>query len=183
VAAVAVNPEPLAGLALVNSLTPDGLDLLDDAGWREDAFRRWGLPPHRPSRRDLDALRELRSVLRRAVDRLAVDGDLGNAELDDLNVAIAGPIRAHLEHAPGGGFQVDMRSLATTWHEVATRELAGSFVSLLRRSHPTRIKVCANPDCRRAFHDATKSRTRRWCDSATCGNLIRVRRHRARGAV
>jgi predicted RNA-binding Zn ribbon-like protein len=183
VALASVNPDPLAGLDLVNSLTPQDVDLLDDARWRERAFTRWGLPRHRASRDDLDALRELRSVLRRAVDRLDADGTLGAAELGDLNAAIAVPVRARLQHAPGGGFQVDMQALASTWREFAVRELAGSFVSLLRLSHPPRIKVCANPGCRRAFHDATKSRTRLWCDSSTCGNLMRVRRHRSQAAV
>ncbi len=180
---VSVNPDFLGALDLVNSLTPQGVDLLDDASWREAAFARWGLPPHEASRTDLDALLELRSLLRRVVDRLAADGQLGAAEVDGLNEAIAGPVRARLEHAPGGGFQIDMQAIASTWREFAVRELAGSFVSMLRLSHPPRIKVCANPGCRRAFYDATKSRTRLWCDSSTCGNLIRVRRHRSRAAA
>jgi predicted RNA-binding Zn ribbon-like protein len=179
-----VNPDPLAALDLVNSLTPEGIDLLEDGGWRGAAFERWGVAVRqRPTRRDLDALRDLRGLLRRVVERLASGAELTEADLHALNRAIAGPIRARLEHAPDGGYQVDMRALASSWREFAVRELAGSFVALLRRSHPPRIKVCANPDCRRAFYDETKSGTRRWCDSATCGNRMRVRRHRARGGV
>jgi predicted RNA-binding Zn ribbon-like protein len=183
VLAANVNPDPLAALELVNSLTPDGVDLLDDEGWRRDAFERWGLPARqRPSGPDLDPLRALRSLLRHVVERLASGAELTATDLRSINHAIAGPVRARLEHAPGGGYQVDMRALASTWREFAVRELAGSFVALLRRSHPSRIKLCANPNCRRAYYDETKSRTRRWCDS-TCGNLMRVRRHRARGRV
>jgi predicted RNA-binding Zn ribbon-like protein len=131
----------------------------------------------------LDALRALRSLLLRVVERLSADTRLTGGDLRDLNRAIADPVRARLEPAPNGGYQVDMQALASSWREFAVRELAGSFVALLRRSHPPRINVCANGDCRRAFYDETKSRTRRWCDSSTCGNRIRVRRHRARGRV
>jgi predicted RNA-binding Zn ribbon-like protein len=59
------------------------------------------------------------------------------------------------------------------------RELAGSFGSILRRA-PDRLKLCENPDCRRAFFDRTRSRTLRWCDSAGCGNRARVRGYRER---
>jgi predicted RNA-binding Zn ribbon-like protein len=66
------------------------------------------------------------------------------------------------------------------WIDRAERVLVGSFGSLLRRSRPPRLKRCADRTCRRAFVDETRSRTRRWCDLGTCGNRVRVRRHRAR---
>ena len=60
--------------------------------------------------------------------------------------------------------------------------VSGAFASLLRRSRPPRLKRYADPVCRRAFVDDTRSRTRRWCDLGTCGNRARVRRHRNRSA-
>jgi predicted RNA-binding Zn ribbon-like protein len=62
------------------------------------------------------------------------------------------------------------------------RELSGSFGSLLRRSRPPRLKRCADESCGRAFVDDTRSRTRLWCDSGTCGNRARVLRHRNRSS-
>ena len=44
---------------------------------------------------------------------------------------------------------------------------------------PSRLRVCAAPDCGQVFWDETRSRTRTWCDSRTCGNRVRVRRHRS----
>jgi predicted RNA-binding Zn ribbon-like protein len=43
-----------------------------------------------------------------------------------------------------------------------------------------RLSVCGNPFCRLVFLDGSKSRTRRWCDDAGCGNRDRVKRHRRR---
>jgi hypothetical protein len=41
-----------------------------------------------------------------------------------------------------------------------------------------RLRVCGNPMCRLVFIDSSKNRSRRWCDTAGCGNRFRVRRHR-----
>ena len=43
-----------------------------------------------------------------------------------------------------------------------------------------RLSICGNPLCRLMFLDASKGRTRRWCDDAGCGNRDRVKRHRGR---
>ena len=45
-----------------------------------------------------------------------------------------------------------------------------------------RLSVCGNPACRLAFVDESKSRNRRWCDDAGCGNRTRARRYRRRHA-
>jgi predicted RNA-binding Zn ribbon-like protein len=48
-----------------------------------------------------------------------------------------------------------------------------------------RLKAC--PDCRWVFYDHTRNGSKRWCqmtpagpDSRGCGNIAKVRRHRAR---
>jgi predicted RNA-binding Zn ribbon-like protein len=60
------------------------------------------------------------------------------------------------------------------------REAAGAFVSMLRASRPPRLRICENESCAVAFYDESRNRSRRWCDTTTCGNRARVRRHRAR---
>lgn len=40
-----------------------------------------------------------------------------------------------------------------------------------------RIKVCANDECHKVFHDDSRSANRRWC-SRRCGDLIRTRNFR-----
>lgn len=136
-----------------------------------------------PSRAERRRLEGLRALLSRLTDSVAAGNQLSPAELRELN-AVTGrlPVRAQLEAEPDGGYVVDFEPVGGQWIDRAERELSGSFASLLRRSRPPRLKRCADERCRRAFVDDTRSRTRRWCDSGTCGNRARVRRHRERSA-
>ncbi|WP_447036310.1 CGNR zinc finger domain-containing protein [Streptomyces sp. DSM 118878] len=43
-----------------------------------------------------------------------------------------------------------------------------------------RLRRCEAPDCRRAFADLSRNRSRRYCDSRTCGNRLHVAAYRAR---
>ncbi|WP_062432783.1 CGNR zinc finger domain-containing protein [Herbidospora daliensis] len=40
------------------------------------------------------------------------------------------------------------------------------------------VRVCDDVTCGLWFYDTTKSRRRRWCSMAICGNRAKVRRHR-----
>lgn len=115
-------------------------------------------------------------------DSLADRGRLSDEQLAALNAVIGRlPVRAQLERGEETGYVVDFTPVGGTWVDRVERELSGAFAAMLRRSHPPRLKRCAEPSCRRFFYDATRSRTRRWCDSRTCGNRARVRRYRQRG--
>ncbi|WP_330292307.1 CGNR zinc finger domain-containing protein [Streptomyces sp. NBC_00576] len=43
-----------------------------------------------------------------------------------------------------------------------------------------RLRRCEAPDCRHAFVDVSRNRSRRYCDSRTCGNRLHVAAYRAR---
>jgi predicted RNA-binding Zn ribbon-like protein len=43
-----------------------------------------------------------------------------------------------------------------------------------------RIRTCASPTCRAVFLDLSRNRSRRYCDSRTCGNRLHVAAYRAR---
>jgi len=45
-----------------------------------------------------------------------------------------------------------------------------------------RLKVCANEECQRAFFDASRNRSGRWCSMAVCGNRMKGRSYRQRHA-
>jgi predicted RNA-binding Zn ribbon-like protein len=146
-------------------------------------LRRWGLDPGRPlSASEEQALAALRDLLKGLAETVAGGRELDQGELAALNAVIGRtPVVARLEPGGEGRYVLDLTPVAESWEDRAVRELAGSFGSILRRA-PNRLKLCENPDCRRAFFDRTRSRTRRWCDSGTCGNRLRVRRHRERRA-
>lgn len=59
-------------------------------------------------------------------------------------------------------------------------EIAADFGDLLAFGERSRMKLCANPECRWVFYDETRNRSRRWCISAECGNVSKVRAFRAR---
>jgi predicted RNA-binding Zn ribbon-like protein len=44
----------------------------------------------------------------------------------------------------------------------------------------SRLKVCANDDCRWGFYDASRARTGRWCSMRLCGNRAKQQAWRAR---
>ncbi len=55
-----------------------------------------------------------------------------------------------------------------------------SAVDSLVRGELSRVRGCADRRCPRVFYDATRSRTRRWCDMTTCGNRAKAQRSRKR---
>ena len=64
--------------------------------------------------------------------------------------------------------------------DAALRPLVESAVSLLTSERLARLRRCGNSTCYWLFLDETKNCSRRWCEMASCGNLMKVRRHRER---
>jgi len=63
--------------------------------------------------------------------------------------------------------------------------IARSAAELMVEGAAAPIKRCANPECRLFFYDDSRTRQRRWCSMALCGNRHKVaaflRRKRAAG--
>ena len=57
---------------------------------------------------------------------------------------------------------------------------AAAKVAIERRLD--RVKICPADDCRWAFYDASRNRSRQWCSMEVCGNRAKARSHRARTA-
>lgn len=58
--------------------------------------------------------------------------------------------------------------------------VARSAAELLQSHELARVRRCDGGDCHWLFLDTSRSRTRRWCDMADCGNAAKVRRFRRR---
>ena len=161
-----------------------GRDLLDDRDWTAARLVRWGGGSTRVGRGEREALRDLRALLGRLAERLSGDGDISAGDVRRLNTILAAaPSVVQLERVgDGSGFILDMQPVAARRIDAAIREIAGSFAAMLRREWPPRLKLCDNADCRVAFYDESKNRSRRWCDGRACGNRLRVRTHRARAS-
>jgi predicted RNA-binding Zn ribbon-like protein len=59
--------------------------------------------------------------------------------------------------------------------------IARSAAEIIVEGPTARIRMCANPDCGLFFCDNSRTRRRRWCSMAVCGNRHKVasfaRRH------
>jgi len=140
------------------------------AGWSGDRL---------PGDGDREALRRLRALLRRIVDAVRTDGIVPDADLAALNQVLgASPVARRLVQTEDGRSVV--LDPVGDGIETVLGPVAASFVTMLAEGEPERIKVCANPDCGWVIYDSSRNRTRRWCEAAECGNLVKVRRHRAR---
>ncbi len=64
--------------------------------------------------------------------------------------------------------------------DAALRPIVESAVALLTSERLARLRRCGNSTCYWLFVDETRNCSRRWCEMASCGNVMKVRRHRAR---
>ena len=157
-------------------------DRIDSPAWRERFLARCHLPASvaedAAARR---ALRDLRTLIRRMTDALRTGRQPAARDVAALNRALAAVPMVRRLTREAGGFRFEFAAAARDLR-VVLAEVARSFAEFIAGGDPRRIRLCANPDCRWVFVDASHNRTRRWCE-ATCGNLVKVRRFRARQAA
>jgi len=58
--------------------------------------------------------------------------------------------------------------------------VVAQFYDAAKNGMLDRLKMCASEECKRVFYDRSKPGTRRWCQSAMCGNRMKTRAWRAR---
>jgi hypothetical protein len=63
-------------------------------------------------------------------------------------------------------------------HLAADCGMALAFV--IAAGERSRLATCAAPDCDRVLVDLSRNRSKRYCDSRTCGNRLHVAAYRAR---
>lgn len=159
-------------------------DRLVHATWRKHFLETWHL--------DVDAsaidaamlrsLTSLRSLLWSIALRLVEGEPLRDEDITQLLPYLqSAAVRRALARDEAGHWQLALEPLRKDWLWVQS-EIAASFIELVTRHDPLRIKLCENSDCRWIFYDSSKNRSRRWCAGYACGNIMTVRRYRARHA-
>lgn len=124
---------------------------------------------------ELAETRALRDVLFQVVADRAHGRPLGARELDAVNTAAAGaPLAVRIEADGSRGWAPG----ATVARLLAT--VAREAVELLTGPYAERFRECGADDCRLLFVDTSRPGRRRWCAMEHCGNLHKVRAHRAR---
>ena len=130
----------------------------------------------------------------------ATDDDIAQAR--ELRRAIWGAAHAVIAHDQVTGRQRQAINDAAAWESIVPlldadgavtakqpvtisqvlSTLARDAIDLFSGPLAARIRVCAAADCGLLFVDQSRPGDRRWCSMQRCGNLAKVRRHRAGSA-
>jgi predicted RNA-binding Zn ribbon-like protein len=124
-------------------------------------------------RRHLVEVREALAALVRAAD-----GDEGATRrwVTILNEA-ARRVRLGVRLHPEDGYRLMAEGMGV---DRPVGDLLVRVMSAMAAGTWPRLKVCANPECGRAFYDASRNRSARWCSMAVCGNRMKGRAYRRR---
>ncbi|MEU9125643.1 CGNR zinc finger domain-containing protein [Streptomyces sp. NPDC048506] len=126
-----------------------------------------------------DDLTAVRSVRTQFAEVFAAEDDRTAAERLNALVASAGTTPQLTDH---DGYDWHVHYFApgasVADHLAADGGMALAF--LVVAGERERLRRCEAPDCRHAFVDLSRNRSRRYCDSRTCGNRLHVAAYRAR---
>ena len=131
---------------------------------------------------DVPALRAYRARLDAVVT--ACEAGDGPAAVRLINALLAetGAVPQVVSH-DGRGPHIHVSRPAAPMADRITAHLAMGLAGLLVSGAGARLRSCASPTCRDVFLDESRNRSRRYCDSRTCGNRLHVAAYRARKAA
>lgn len=146
-------------LGFLNTLDLEaGTDRLESpeayAGWLAEA----DLPAPAAERRDLNSALALRTALRSA------------AAGEVVSVPPEVPVTVTVTESGRPAFAA----------ADALGRLAAAVATLAVDGRWERVKICPADDCRWAFYDESRNRSRQWCSMSVCGNRAKARSYRRR---
>lgn len=155
-------------------------DRLERADWVAGFLRHWRLADSLSyDVAATESLKALRTLLRRMAEGLIAGAEPTPADLVGLNWILGAAPVVQSVAPTEAGYRLDLQPLRQDWPQVLAAIVA-DFAHTLTAGEPQRIRICDNPDCRWVFYDDTRNRAKRFCDEKLCGNLMKVRRFRAR---
>ena len=176
------DPPVPAGLATVRSFIntrafdPDAEELDGTAALTAWLADRDLAAPHEPrSAADLERARRVREAL-----RALAAGNTGEPVPGDA-VAVLEEQRRRSKLAVT--FGADGSAPIVAQASGIDGALGGLLAIVAHAIHDgswARLKACADPDCRWAFYDSSRSHRRAWCSMEVCGNRNKVRAYRRR---
>ena len=143
--------------------------------------RRYGLGG-RARAGDVPALRAYRARLDAIVTACEAADITGAVRILNTPLAETGAIPQIVSH-DGRGPHIHVSRAAAPMADRITAHLAMGLAELLVAGESGRLRSCASPACRDVFLDESRNRSRRYCDSRTCGNRLHVAAYRARKAA
>lgn len=152
-------------------------EVLEDPEWVDNFMEKRSMKVKLDAA-DYNRLLKLRYVLSREVESLIKNKEASSQLLNIVNEYLENSTVKRKITLHEGQFKSELvpESMNIEW---LIAEIAASLGLFLTDYDITRLKICENSDCKWLFYDETRSKTKIWCDS-TCGNLMKVRRHRAK---
>jgi predicted RNA-binding Zn ribbon-like protein len=130
----------------------------------------------RLDQRDILAVHAVRA---RFTEVFALDEDGTAARMLNAMIAEAGTTPRLTDH-DGYDWHVHYFAPGASLADHLTADCGMALAFLIVAGERDRLRRCDAPDCRRAFVDLSRNRSRRYCDSRTCGNRLHVAAYRAR---
>jgi predicted RNA-binding Zn ribbon-like protein len=129
-----------------------------------------------PTLADLAEVRAIRADLR------AVFLATSQREAADLLNAILAGVRIapRLTDHDDFGWHVHYFAAGAGMAHNLAADCAMALARLVIAGEHDRVRTCAAPTCANLFIDMSRNRSRRYCDSRTCGNRLHVAAYRAR---
>ncbi|MFJ2605150.1 MULTISPECIES: CGNR zinc finger domain-containing protein [unclassified Streptomyces] len=128
------------------------------------------------SESDLSAVRAVRGLFASVFE--APDARTAAALINEL-VAAAGTTPRLTDH-DGYDWHVHYFAPGASVADHLAADCGMALAFFVVAGEQERLRRCEAPDCRRAFVDLSRNRSRRYCDSRTCGNRLHVAAYRAR---
>ncbi len=170
-----------AGAELINTgraAAGEGLRAMADVQAFGDRYAFHGIPAEP---RDLARLRAHRGRLDAVAVAVACESGDDAAAIEMLNALLAqtGAIPQIVAH-DGRGPHIHVSRPAAPLSDRIAAHLAMGLAELVVAGESQRVRSCASPSCQNVFVDLSRNRSRRYCDSRTCGNRLHVAAYRAR---
>jgi predicted RNA-binding Zn ribbon-like protein len=124
-------------------------------------------------------VRSVRSVRERFARVFGAGDDRTAVELVNALVAEAGTTPQLTDH-DGYDWHVHYFAPGATVAQHLAADGGMALAFFIVSGERERLRRCEAPDCGRAFVDLSRNRSRRYCDSRTCGNRLHVAAYRAR---
>ncbi|GAA3764884.1 CGNR zinc finger domain-containing protein [Streptomyces tremellae] len=124
-------------------------------------------------------LRAVHAVRARFAEVFAAPDAAAAAKLINELVAAAGTTPRLTDH-DGYDWHVHYFAPGASIADHLTADCGMALAFIVVAGEHERLRRCEAPDCGRAFVDLSRNRSRRYCDSRTCGNRLHVAAYRAR---
>jgi predicted RNA-binding Zn ribbon-like protein len=140
------------------------------------ALRAMGERDARRCAAALDQGLRLRETIRAMLEAIVAGRALRAGWVAEINQALAWGAGAPRLVRQGPGWRLDF-SPALEDPLRALAPIARAMADLVGSAAASEIKQCANPRCVLYFRDTSRTRRRRWCSMAVCGNRMKVAAH------